>query len=145
MRNPVTKRVALRVALACSLFGLTGCWNRVEINDLGISIAAAIDKAENDQVRFSEQIALPGQMGGGKGTSPENKPYYTFSGVGLNLGDAMQNLQTQMSRRLFLAHRRVFLISEDIARKDVRKYLDEMSRNPQSRLRPNVAVTKGNA
>ncbi|MGZ4106748.1 MAG: Ger(x)C family spore germination protein, partial [Tumebacillaceae bacterium] len=36
-------------------------------------------------------------------------------------------------------------ISEDIARQDVRKYLDEMSRNPQSRLRTNVAVTKGNA
>jgi spore germination protein KC len=135
----------LMLALACCSFGLTGCWNRIEINDLGISIAAALDKADHGQVRFSEQVALPGQMGGGKSSSAQNKPYYTFSGIGLNIGDAIQNLQTQMSRRLFLAHRRVFLISENIAQQDIRQYLDELSRNPQSRLRTSVAITKGDA
>lgn len=133
------------VGLVCCCVLLTGCWNRVEINDLGISIAAAIDQAPKNQVRFSEQIALPGKMSGGKGSTLDNKPYYTFSGVGKDVTDAIQNLQVQLSRRLFLAHRRVFLIGEKLAAQDIRDFLDEVSRNPQSRLRTSVAVTRGEA
>ncbi|MBL0386310.1 Ger(x)C family spore germination protein [Tumebacillus sp. ITR2] len=146
MRNASRRRKAiLAVALASCAILNTGCWNRVEINDIGISIAAALDTAPNHRVRFSEQIALPGRMSGGRGASAENKPYFTFSGVGLDLGDAMQNIQQHMSRELFLAHRRIFLISEDIARENLKKYLDEVSRNPQSRLRTSIAITRGKA
>jgi spore germination protein KC len=67
------------------------------------------------------------------------------SAVGVDMKDAMQNIQKKLSRRLFLAHRRMFLIGESLARKGIQEHIDEMSRNPQTRLRTNVAITRGDA
>lgn len=126
--------------------GLTGCWDRIEVNDLAISMAASIDSAPNHMVRYSKQIAVPGQMGGSAGggsTVSQGKPYMVVSAIGRDLKDAMQNIQLKMSRKIFLAHRRLFLIGEPLAQQGIRRHLDEMSRNPQTRLRTNVAITRG--
>ncbi|UOF89589.1 Ger(x)C family spore germination protein [Fodinisporobacter ferrooxydans] len=137
--------LALGILLGCSLFGLAGCWDRVEVNDLAISMAASIDSAPGGKIRYSKQIAIPGRMGGGTGGPPTSQgpPYTVLSAVGVDMKDAMQNIQKKLSRRLFLAHRRLFLIGEPLARKGIKDQIDEMSRNPQTRLRTNVVVTKG--
>jgi len=136
-----------------SLFGLTGCWDAIEMNDLSIGIAAALDVGPGDKVRFSEQIVVPGPLGslpgggggGGGGGGQSAKPYYTVSALGLNVKDAMQNIQMKLPRRLFVAHRRIILVSEAFARKGIRRSLDEFARNPESRLRTKVVLTKGEA
>ncbi|GJM76971.1 hypothetical protein HMSSN036_91870 [Paenibacillus macerans] len=44
----------------------TGCWNRRELNELGIAVAAGVDK-EGDHYRLSVQVVDPGQVTAQKG------------------------------------------------------------------------------
>lgn len=145
MRNRYGKKLLQFILLFIICLGLTGCWDRIEVNELAFSMAASIDSAPNHKIRYSKQIAIPSRMGGGGGggATSQGQPYMVVSAVGRDLKDAMQNIQLKLSRKIFLAHRRLFLIGEPLARKGIRRHIDEMSRNPQTRLRTNVAVTRG--
>ena len=71
----VKRRVGLRksVLLFLGICGtiplVSGCWDRVEINDLAIVTAAAIEKKEDNQIELSIQVFIPKSLssGGGQG------------------------------------------------------------------------------
>ncbi len=48
---------------------LSGCWDRIEITDLAIVTAAAIDKKGNNQIELSVQVFIPSSISsrGGQG------------------------------------------------------------------------------
>jgi spore germination protein KC len=142
------RRRLLLTLLILSLTVLPGCWDRTEINDLGIAIAASVDLTPDNKVLFSEQVYIPSPLGmGGEGNPGETggTHYHVFSGIGDDIREAHKDLQKQMSRRLFIADRNLYLISETVARRGIQPYIDELVRNPQSRMRTHVAITKGNA
>ena len=62
------KRILLFFYCVSILF-LSGCWDRVEVNDLAIVTAAAIDKRDDNQIELSIQIFIPKSLssGGGQG------------------------------------------------------------------------------
>ncbi|WP_284642227.1 Ger(x)C family spore germination protein [Paenibacillus silviterrae] len=127
---------------------LPGCWDRTEINDMAFILASSVDLEQDGKVRFSVLVPLPGQMGGatggGGGTGGE-KSYYIDSETGVTIREAQGKLQQRMPRRMFLAHRRVFLVSEDFARKGIKDLYDTLPRTPESRLSGYMVVTKGPA
>ncbi|MFK4998590.1 hypothetical protein ACI2OX_18610 [Bacillus sp. N9] len=53
------------VLFSISLLLLTGCWDRMETNDLAIVTAAGIDKADDGQIELSIQIFIPRATGSG--------------------------------------------------------------------------------
>ncbi|MBD8067969.1 Ger(x)C family spore germination protein [Bacillus sp. PS06] len=140
------KRFVMFITLIC----LTGCWDRIEINDLAFVTATGIDKEDENKFRVSCQIPLPGAMGGagssggGGGTSGE-KPYYVDSSLGRNVKESNDNLQQQMSRRLYFAHRRVVVFGKELASSGFKKSLDVILVQPQSRLSTFVVITEGKA
>ncbi|MGB8956425.1 MAG: Ger(x)C family spore germination protein [Tumebacillaceae bacterium] len=128
---------------------LTACWDRTEVNDIAIVVASSIDLEENGQYRVSVQVPLPGQLGGsgssggGGGTSGE-KGYYVDSAVGSTVREANDKVQQRMSRRLFMGHRRVLIIGEELARKvGIRQLFDVITRVPENRLTASIVVAKG--
>ena len=58
---------------------LSGCWSRIEVNDLAFVTAAGIDKMEDGKIRLALQVAIPrmlsaagqGGFGGEKGIGTE--------------------------------------------------------------------------
>lgn len=145
MNRTRTIAVLLVLLLSCPL--LFGCWDRVEVNDLAIVVAASLDK-EDDLYRLTIQMPLPGQMGGnsggGGGTSGE-KSYFVDSATGRTAREATANLQKRFSRRLYFAHRRVFVIGEEVAKEGISELFDLIARIPENRLTTRVAVAKGHA
>jgi spore germination protein KC len=137
----------LKVLLVLVLsFSASGCWDRIEVNDVAIVLATAVDLEEDGQYRVSVQMALPGQMGGpsggGGGTSGANA-FYVDSDKGQSIRQAHGKLQRRLSRRLFFAHRRVLVIGESLARKGIRETFDVVARIPENRLSSLVIVAKG--
>ncbi|GJM76942.1 hypothetical protein HMSSN036_91580 [Paenibacillus macerans] len=58
---------------------LTGCWDRIEVNDIAFVLGSSTDR-EDGLIRSTVQIALPSQLGGagsqgGGGGHPEAKPF----------------------------------------------------------------------
>lgn len=133
--------------LLCLL--VSGCWDRIEINDVAFVYGTALDR-QGERIRVAMQIPLPGQMGGpgtqgGGGGQSARKSWYTDSETAGNLVGAIRSLQARASRMLEFSHQRVVLIGEHLARHEVAPYLDEFARLPPNRLSSLVAVAKGSA
>ncbi len=131
---------AISMIIILSMLFATGCWDRIELNDLGIELGWGLDQAPNEQVETSAQVVIPSKMkaeGGGGG-----KPYFVVSGIGKTTLDATQNMQARLSRKVLRSHRRIMLIGEPLARQGVKKVLDTYVRDPQVRMRTDVMVTK---
>lgn len=138
--------VLVLVPILMSALVLTGCWDRIEVNDIAIVTTTSFDREEDGRFRVGVQVPLPGQMGGstgGGGGTSGSKPFYVDSEVGSSLREAVQNLQSRMSRRLFFSHRRVLVIGEGLARSGIRDLFDVSTRIPENRLTTRVVIAKG--
>lgn len=144
MRSRRTRLSLVLLSLLC----LTGCWDRVEINDTAFILTTAVDVEQDGKIRYSVLLPLPGSMGGasgGGGGTAGTKSYYIDSAVGTTFREAQAQLQRRMSRRMFFAHRRTVLIGEDYAKRGIRNLFDTTPRSPESRMTLYMVVTKGKA
>lgn len=73
MRHETNRGLLLLYMLIALL--LSGCWNRRELNELGIAVAAGIDRVE-DRYRLSVQVVVPGQVASKKRAAPRHRPPY---------------------------------------------------------------------
>lgn len=146
-------RIRGRLCLALSLFiVITGCWDSTEVNDLAIELAWGIDKAPNKKVMISTQAIIPakisgGQGGGGteEGGASSGKPYFVVASDGMNTLDAVQRIQSKLSRQVYRGHRRVIVIGEAMARQGIKEIMDTYTRDPNLKLRTDIFVVKGNS
>lgn len=137
-------RAWIRVGLLVGVAALaTGCWDRVEVNDLAIVTGVALDADGPETVKLTVAIAVPanvtppGSPGAGGGQEPANT---TKAAVGRTVMEAVTRLQEKTSRRLFWAHNGIILIGDELARRGVGGVLDFFSRHRQPRLRAHVVV-----
>lgn len=165
------KSVSLALVLSIAVPLLTGCWDRLEIEEravvLGVSIDVAGEEAREEEsevshvggsipaprsglVRVGVQIALPGRIplgpgesGGGKGGSGQT--VWVIDVVGHTVDDAFMNLQQQLSSKLFFGHLRVIVVSEALARRGMENVNDYFRRNTEVRRMAWLMVSKGKA
>lgn len=121
----------------------TGCWDRKEINDIGLVMGTGLDLEDNGKIRATLQIAVPSPSAQAGGAPKETDKFFLISAVGKNGLDLDQKLQQKMSRTLFFSHRSMILVGEDLARKGLNDILDAFNRNPRNRLKTYMLVVKG--
>ena len=145
--SPFHRKFYIGLCLCASLI-LSGCWDRIEVNDLAIVQGVGLDLAEDGNIEVTASIAVParisppGATGGGGQTGP---PATNKSATGRTVSEAFTRLQEKLSRRIFWAHNSVILIGEDLAREGIASALDFYTRNRQPRLSAPLAVTVGRA
>ena len=143
------KNLFLLLIVCGSILLLSGCWDRVEINDLAIVTAAAIDKKDSNHFELTVQVFLPkalssggGQSGGG---SSAGAITIVTSEKGINLADALSRLQGSLPRRVFWGQCKVFIFGEEVAKEGIQKHMDFLLRHPQIRERAYLFVGEGKA
>lgn len=143
----MNKKRRVCFCLMLSLFFTTGCWDSTEVNDIAIELAWGIDKAPNNKVKISAQVVIPskisGGQGGGTGGLSKGKPYFVVSSDGMNTLDAIQRMQTKLSRQVFRGHRRVIVIGESMARQGIKDVFDTYTRDPNLKLRTDIFIVRG--
>lgn len=130
---------------------LSGCWDRVEINDLAIVTGAAFDLTDDNQLELSIQVFIPksfssggGQGGGGSGGGG-GPVTILHSHKGANASDAMSKLQGKIPRKIFWGQCKVFIFGKKLAKKGIQKEIDFILRHPQVRERSYLFVSEGKA
>lgn len=122
---------------------LTGCWNRVELNEIAIISATGVDWEDGKWV-LSNQIVIPkaisGQAGGGQ-TAAVN----VFSSTGDNFRIAVSKASQELSRRLYFSHNQVVIIGQDAARRGFGPLMEVYLRNYDSRETVAMFLSKGTA
>ncbi|MNO21936.1 Spore germination protein B3 precursor [compost metagenome] len=125
----------------------SGCWDSTEVNELAIELAWGIDKGQNNDVVISAQAIVPSQLGSGqnvgKAGGTQGNPFFVVTSSGMNTLDAVQKMQTKLSRQVFRGHRRVIVIGESMARHGIKDVLDTYTRDPNLKLRTDLFVVKG--
>lgn len=134
------------VILVC--FTLTGCWDSAEIDQLAIATASGLDVANNADhpvINGYLQIAVPSALGTTSGGSPSSTTgskdtFVLAKGTGPDVVSCLDDARRNLSRKLIMSHRRVTVVGEDFAKAGVHDLLDEITRNPISRLRTIILV-----
>lgn len=136
------KHLTVVLMLLIPLVFTTGCWDRRELNERAFAMATGLDRTKGGMLVQSYQFALPAKLGGPT-ESRGDKAYQIYETKGKTLQEARQTAQAELSRQIFLGHRRAILIGEDMARHGLRNVLDVYSRNPEARLRTDMFVIQG--
>lgn len=144
------KSILLLLSLGGVLLLLSGCWDRVEVNDIAIVTATAIDKKEDNQIELSLQIFIPkalssGGSQGGQGGQGGGAITLVSSQKGSNIADALSKLQGEIPRKIFWGQCKVFIFGEEAAREGIQDHLDFLLRHPQPRERAYMFVSQGEA
>lgn len=161
------RSVRLALILLIAFPVLTGCWDRLEIEDRAVVLGISIDEAKKltqeqkesqvietapktDMVHVAAQIALPGRIPlgpseSGGANSGSQSTVWVIDVVGHSIDDALMNLQQQISGRLFFGHLRVIVVSEKIARKGLENVNDFFRRNSEVRRMAWLMIAKDNA
>lgn len=130
---------------------LTGCWNRIEVNDLAIVTAIGLDTIQNNNIRLSIQVGIPTKLGptgagaGSNGGGDKGRSTFVVSETGETLSDAYRRIQEKLSRRIFFSHSRVLIIGEKLASEGVSHIVDFFARYEEPRLNGYILFTKGEA
>lgn len=129
-----------------SLLLLSGCWDRVELQDLSIITAAAIDQLDDGRIRISVQQFIPRAITSGEtGEDPSMGSTFVREGIGDSLAHAVSILQSNVPRTLFWGQCRIFIFGSDIAKSGIRKEIDFLVRHPSPRGTSFLYVSEGEA
>lgn len=117
------------------IVSLSGCWDRREVEDLGVVHSIGIELGENDRVRVIFQYintsVHSGGGGGGRSTTFE-KPYRNRVIEAESLYDAIKQLPDEAVARRFFAHTELLIISKEFAReRGLTGITDYLTRDPQ--------------
>jgi len=156
--------IVLLFTFAHSLL-ITGCWNRREIDELGIVVAAAVDKLPqtegkpkrkkrgNDSqnithgLELTYQFVIPKRLGSTSDGQGSSKAYYNLSSrAGKTINQSIRDQSTEISRRPFVDHLKVIIISDEVAKShDLEKLMDYYFRDNDIRRTVRVLVSHNNA
>ncbi|WP_179232707.1 Ger(x)C family spore germination protein [Paenibacillus rigui] len=131
------------IVLITCLSVLTGCWDRVEINDLALVMAGGLDLGENGQVEASLQIAIPQSSTTGQGGGKTKKAFMLVSETGKDGPDSLSKIQKRLSRKISFGHRGVLVIGEAYARHGLDQVLDQLTRSAENRYLVYVLTAHG--
>jgi spore germination protein KC len=137
----------LVLVLLLSLFLLTGCWDRTEVNDVALITGLAIDRKNKKTIELTAEMHIPKALGVGGGGGGGGGGHQTFvrTGEGHTIADAISDLQLKIPRKVFWGQTKVIVFGERFAKEGIRVPLDFMTRHPEPRLRSYMFVAKGKA
>lgn len=126
------------VLLILSLF-LTGCWDRRELNELGITLAIGIDKVE-DEYQVTAQVVVPSEISAK--TSTGRSPVTLFQANGETVYEALRKITKNSPRKIYPGHLRTLVLGEDLAEEGIAESLDFLSRDWELRSDFFVVIAK---
>lgn len=133
-------RKVIIVILLCILVSasLTSCYGAREVDEWAFVYMIGIDKGVSSDLRFTFQIATMKNV-----ASPQQNAGYTSIIVDAPTFYAAVNmLESSLSRRLNYTHAKYIIISEDLAKEGVERFMNGMMRSSQIRRIMNIIVTK---
>ncbi|MBM7643989.1 spore germination protein KC [Scopulibacillus daqui] len=147
--NRLKKYIVMPLSMSLFLLVSSGCWDRVEINDLAIVTGIALDAASHNNIQLSVQLFMPTGAGGGTtqgggGGSPGGQQQsFVISANGVNIADAVTNIEEKTSRRIFWGQSDTIFFGKKLAKKGIGPSIDFLTRYPKPREHAYVFVAEG--
>lgn len=119
---------------------LCSCWNLREVDDMPVVVGTGVDIV-NDQYKLTTQIITPVAENDTHEVSKITN-YYTCSET---LFEAIRDLIISTGKKVFWAHEKYIIISEDTAKKGIGYIFDFFTRDDETRDDMWVLICRGEA
>lgn len=120
-----------------------GCWNMVELEDLGIVVAMGIDKLPNDEgYETSLQFINPPVVAGER---PNPLSITVLQGTGKTIIESVRKVSEKAPKQIFLSHIQILVISEGVASDGLEEIIDFIKREQDFRFITRFLVARGNS
>lgn len=137
-------------------FLLTGCWDRVEVEERGFVIGTAVDvmkdqeeqKGDNTPFEITYQFVIPrGLAAPTQGQGGGSKAFMNLSMKGESAFEITRQMASKTSRTPYFEHQKVIVVSEDAARvpNAFGNILDLFIRDYEMRRQTKIFIAKGKA
>lgn len=136
------KLLVLFLILSISLFSLSGCrFSTLNIDDLAYAVALGLDVGENNKIKVSFQLSIPGSESSGSGSSQsDNSVVNSIECSSIDSG--INLLNTYLSKEVNLSHCKVIVFSEEFASLGLADTLYTLMNNVQIRPDCNVIISR---
>lgn len=132
----------LAILLFFSIFFITGCWDKTEIDDRAFVLGLAVDETDKTNQGPAEEkmnklapkdieatffMPIPSKLVGGQVDA-----FSSEKAKGINITDAIDNLRLNFNRDIFLGQIKIILIGEKVLKdpENFKKLLDFIERDP---------------
>ncbi|GAA0135419.1 hypothetical protein YSY43_22590 [Paenibacillus sp. YSY-4.3] len=144
--DKLRSRPFLAILSAIIILTTSGCWSSVELNDRAFCSLMMIDLTDDGQFELTLGFPLPNRMipgqVGGSGDSGKD-PFAFVTKTGQNLPQALQDIQSDISRRITFGQTRIVVIGSALAKHGIDPVLEFISRRITFHISANLFVTPG--
>jgi spore germination protein KC len=128
------------------IFLLTGCWDKFELEEQAYVVALGLDKASDNLISVTFQIANPQVGSTNKGEAPNEPPSDFISFVVPDIISAKELANSVISRRVNFGHLRTLIVGEKLASSGEFQHIIGTSlRDPEMRREINIMVSPEDA
>ncbi|MCZ8521023.1 MULTISPECIES: Ger(x)C family spore germination protein [Paenibacillus] len=125
---------------------LTGCWDRLELEEQAFVVVLGLDKGKNNMVAVTFQIANPQVGSSDKGAAPNEPPSDIVTFTAPDILSAKELANSVITRKISFAHLRTTVVSQDLARTELYHHVIGSSiRDPEMRREIHLIVSKERA
>jgi spore germination protein KC len=128
------------------IFLLTGCWDKLELEGQAYVVALGLDKASDNLLSVTFQIANPQVGSTVKGEATNEPPSDFVSFVVPDIISAKELANSVISRRINFGHLRTIIVGENLAvTGEFQHIIGTSLRDPEMRREINLIVSQENA
>jgi spore germination protein KC len=142
-------KTAKLVLMLVLLLNLTGCWSKIELDELTFIYGLYIDTGENPgTVEVSISSPLPNRLiSGAQGgsSSGDGQAYSMVSKTAATIPDAVILIQKDLSRRLEVSHLKIVVVGKKYAQQGIGDMLEWFKRQPEIPLGTYIMAAPGRA
>lgn len=125
------KKILFINILVTIAIALTGCWNAMELNALGITLVLGLD-FENDKVIVTAEIIEP-VPAKEKSVLGKGSAVTYVQGIGDNIFDAFRDITLKFDRRLYISHNKIIIFGEGFLKGESANDIDILVRDHELR------------
>jgi spore germination protein KC len=141
LRSRDMKRKLTFFFLISSILILSGCWDKQLLKDARLVYGSSFDLEEDDSILTTSVIRSISQAS--RGTSQVEAVNVIINAKGDTLRDTRMEIDRKLAGDYAPNKTRIFILGEELAKKDIYPFLDIFYRDPRSALGGKVIVTKG--
>ncbi|MEW9673775.1 Ger(x)C family spore germination protein [Ammoniphilus sp. 3BR4] len=114
---------------------LSGCWDRVEVDEIGIVLGIGVDRVPDDKrpILLTLQVVNPAAIKSGETGSGQGQSLYVLTSQGRTFFSALQAVSTSYPRRFIFSHNQLVVFGKDFAKTDITEVMNYIDRDREFR------------
>lgn len=142
------KFVSLILVLILPLSVFTGCNYTNGIDEYYFIISLGLDVADNGLIKLSIQNSSNSsqdESGSSSSSSSQSSNYKIYSVEAKTIDEGITILNNYLNKKINLTHCSALIISEELAKKGIKSYINTLSNNPELRHTCNIIISSTTA